>query len=84
MEACCGAHHLGAALVAQGHEVRLIPPQFVRPFVKSNKNDYKYAEGIAEAVQRPTMRFVLIKPRINWICRRCIECGIGWYRVVQR
>jgi transposase len=47
--------------VAQGHEVRLIPPQFVRPFVKSNKNDYKDAEAIAEAVQRPTMRFVPIK-----------------------
>ena len=61
MEACCGAHQLGAALVAQGHEVRLIPPQFVRPFVKSNKNDYKDAEAIAEAVQRPTMRFVPIK-----------------------
>jgi len=49
MEACCGAHYLGAALIAQGHEVRLIPPQFVRPFVKSNKNDYKDAEAIAEA-----------------------------------
>ena len=61
MEACCGAHYLGAALKAQGHEVRLIPPQFVRPFVKSNKNDYKDAEAIAEAVQRPTMRFVSIK-----------------------
>jgi transposase len=61
MEACCGAHQLGAALAAQGHEVRLIPPQFVRPFVKSNKNDYKDAEAIAEAVQRPTMRFVPIK-----------------------
>ena len=61
MEACCGAHHLGTALVAQGHEVRLIPPQFVRPFVKSNKNDYKDAEAIAEAVQRLTMRFVSIK-----------------------
>jgi transposase len=53
MEACCGAHHLGTALVAQGHEVRLIPPQFVRPFVKSNKNDYKDAEAIAEAVHGP-------------------------------
>jgi transposase len=60
MEACCGAHQLGAALVAQGHEVRLIPPQFVRPFVKSN-NDYRDAEAIAEAVQRPTMRFVPLK-----------------------
>jgi transposase len=61
MEACCGAHQIGAALAAQGHEVRLIPPQFVRPFVKSNKNDYNDAEAIAEAVQRPTMRFVPIK-----------------------
>lgn len=61
MEACCGSHYLGAALTAQGHSVRLIPPQFVRPFVKSNKNDYRDAEAIAEAVQRPTMRFVPIK-----------------------
>lgn len=63
MEACCGAHHLGAILVAQGHQVRLIPPQFVRPFVKSNKNDYNDAEAIAEAVQRPRMRFVPIKTK---------------------
>jgi transposase len=61
MEACGGSHHLGAALVAQGHQVRLIPPQFVKPFVKSNKNDYNDAEAIAEAVQRPRMRFVPIK-----------------------
>jgi len=75
MEACCGAHHLGTALIAQGHEVRLIPPQFVRPFVKSNKNDYKDAEAIAEAVQRPTMRFVPIKTQDQLDCKRCIECG---------
>jgi transposase len=61
MEACCGSHHLGTALATQGHRARLIPPQFVRPFVKSNKNDYRDAEAIAEAVQRPTMRFVPIK-----------------------
>lgn len=61
MEACCGSHFLGAAMRAQGHDVRLIPPQFVRPFVKSNKNDYRDAEAIAEAVQRPTMRLVPIK-----------------------
>jgi transposase len=61
MEACCGSHLLGRLLVAQGHQVRLIPAQFVRPFVKSNKNDYLDAEAIAEAVQRPTMRFVPIK-----------------------
>ena len=61
MEACCGAHYLGRLLVAQGHDVRLMPAQFVRPFVKSNKNDYLDAEAIAEAVQRPTMRFVALK-----------------------
>lgn len=61
MEACCGAHFLGALLVRQGHRVRLIPAQFVKPFVKSNKNDYLDAEAIAEAVQRPPMRFVPIK-----------------------
>src|SRR5271165_5691533 len=61
MEACCGAHFLGAALAAQGHAVRLMPAQFVKPFLKSNKNDYLDAEAIAEAVQRPNMRFVPIK-----------------------
>ena len=61
MEACCGAHHLGRALAAQGHTVRLMPPQYVKPFVKSNKNDYRDAEAGAEAVQRPTMRFVPLK-----------------------
>jgi transposase len=61
MEACAGAHFLARALVAQGHTVKLIPAEYVRPFVKSNKNDYVDAEAIAEAVQRPTMRFVPIK-----------------------
>ena len=54
MEARCGAHHLGRALDAQRHAVRLMPPQYVKPFVKSNKNDYRDAEANAEAVQRPT------------------------------
>jgi transposase len=61
MEACSGAHLLGRQLTAQGHDVRLMPPQYVRPFVKSNKNDFIDAEAIAEAVQRPTMRFVPLK-----------------------
>jgi len=61
MEASCGAHHLGRQLQQHGYEVRLIPAQFVRPFVKSQKNDYADAEAIAEAVQRPMMRFVPIK-----------------------
>lgn len=61
MEACCGAHYLGRRLAAQGYEVRLIAPQYVRPFVKSQKNDDRDAEAIAEAALRPTMRFVSVK-----------------------
>src|ERR1700722_20043964 len=61
IEACSGAHFIGAALRNQGHDVRLIPAQFVKPFVKSNKNDFVDAESIAEAVERKNMRFVPIK-----------------------
>src|SRR5208282_1463447 len=61
MEACAGAHFIGAALRDQGHEVRIIPAQFVKPYVKSNKNDFIDAEAIAEAVTRQNMRFVPIK-----------------------
>ncbi len=61
MEACCGAHHLGRQLVARGHEVRLMSPEYVRPYVKAQKNDDRDAEAIAEAATRPTMRFVALK-----------------------
>jgi len=61
MEACSGAHHIGRRLTTLGHDVRLIPAQYVKPFLKGHKNDYRDAEAIAEAVQRPTMRFVTIK-----------------------
>jgi len=61
MEACPGAQWLARKLTAYGHTVRIIPAQFVKPFVKSNKNDARDAEAIAEAVVRPTMRFVEIK-----------------------
>src|SRR5258708_10220306 len=61
LEACAGAHFLGRALRGQGHDVKLIPAQFVKPFVKSNKNDFLDAEAIAEAVGRQNMRFVPIK-----------------------
>ena len=61
MEACHTAHHWGREIAALGHEVRLMPPQFVRPYVKSQKNDAADAEAICEAVQRPTMRFVPVK-----------------------
>jgi transposase len=61
MEACCGAHHMGRALAAQGHTVRLMSPEYVRPYVKAQKNDNRDAEAIAEAATRPTMRFVELK-----------------------
>jgi transposase len=61
MEACCGAHHLGRLFGAHGHEIRLMSPEYVRPYVKAQKNDDRDAEGIAEAASRPTMRFVELK-----------------------
>ena len=63
LEACAGAHFMGAALREQGQEVRLIPAQFVKPYRKSNKNDLLDAEAIAEAVTKQNMRFVPIKPQ---------------------
>ena len=61
MEACCGAHHLGRVFRLQGHEVRLMSPEYVQPYVKAQKNDDRDAEAIAEAATRPTMRFVELK-----------------------
>lgn len=61
MEACCGAHHMGRSLAALGHDVRLMSPEYVRPYVKAQKNDDRDAEAIAEAATRPTMRFVELK-----------------------
>ena len=61
IEAGCGAHHWARAFARLGHEVRLIHSKFVRPFVKTNKNDWNDAAAICEAVQRPTMRFLATK-----------------------
>jgi len=61
MEACVGAHHLSRKLTALGHDARLMPAKYVRPYSKGQKNDYRDAEAIAEAVQRPTMKFVATK-----------------------
>jgi transposase len=61
MESCAGAHHMARQLAAFGHEVKLISPQFVKPFVKANKNDFIDAEAICEAASRPAMRFVTPK-----------------------
>ena len=61
MEACASAHYWGREIVALGHEVRLLPPIYVKPFVKRQKNDQADAEAITEAAQRPTMHFVAVK-----------------------
>jgi transposase len=61
MEACVGAHHLSRKLKMLGHDARLMPAKYVRPYSKGQKNDFRDAEAIAEAVQRPTMKFVATK-----------------------
>src|SRR3982750_1269196 len=61
MEACVGAHHLSGKLQMLGHDARLMPAKYVRPYSKGQKNDFRDAEAIAEAVQRPTMKFVATK-----------------------
>jgi transposase len=61
MEACVGAHHLSRKLKMLGHDARLMPAKYVRPYAKGQKNDFRDAETIAEAVQRPTMKFVATK-----------------------
>ena len=68
LEACAGSHFLGGVLRGQGHQVRLIPAQFVKPYRKSNKNDFIDAEAIAEAVAKQNMRFVQIKTQeqLDW------------------
>ncbi|MDR6854510.1 transposase [Variovorax guangxiensis] len=66
MEACGSAHHWARTLQGFGHAVRLMSPQFVKPYVKSNKNDVADAEAICEAVGRPSMRFVPVKTDISY------------------
>jgi transposase len=58
MEACCGVHHLGRQIKEQGYDVRLMSPEYMRPYVKAQKNDNRDAEAIAEAATRPTKRFL--------------------------
>ena len=61
MEACATAHDWGRAISGLGHDVRLVPPIYIKPFVRRQKNDAAEAEAIAEAASRPTMRFVALK-----------------------
>jgi transposase len=80
MEACASAHHWARKLMALGHEVRLMAPQFVKPYVKTNKNDRNDAEAICEAVARPNMRFVPVKtPEQQTVLalRRVLVCVAG-------
>jgi transposase len=63
IEACASAHHWARELMALGHEVRLMPPAYVKAYVKRDKTDAADAEAIAEAVTRPTMRFVAVKTK---------------------
>jgi transposase len=79
MEACVGAHHLSRQFLALGHDARLVPGQFAKPFLKGQKNDFRDAEAVAEAVQRPTMRFVPTKSvdqldlqALHWVRSRLV------------
>jgi len=78
MEACVGAHHLSRRLKALGHDARLMPARYVRPYSKGQKNDFRDAEAIAEAVQRPTMKFVATKTADQLDLEPCTGCGSGW------
>jgi transposase len=84
MEACCGAHHLGRIFAAQGHEVRLMSPEYVRPYVKAQKNDELDAEAIAEAATRPTMRFVEVKTQAQSDIQALHRAPNGWFPSAPR
>jgi transposase len=77
MEACGGSHFLGRALREQGHDVRLMPAQHVKPYVKTNKNDYIDAEACAEAVPAPPCALCRSRPTTSSTCSRCTECASG-------
>ena len=70
--------------LGQGHQVRLIPAQFVKPHRKSNKNDFIDAAAIGEAVTKQNMRFVQIKRRSNWVGRPCTACAADWCSAAPR
>jgi transposase len=88
MEACGGAHYWAREIAKLGHEVRLMSPQFVRPYVKTNKNDARDAEAICEAVGRPSMRFVAIKSQAQQdmmaLHRSAVTVDPRAYRVDER
>ena len=79
MEACCGAHHLGRLFAAQGHDVRLMSPEYVRPYVKAQKNDDRDAEGNSRSGDAPNDAFRRDEDtKINSICRHSTDRENGW------
>jgi transposase len=82
MEACCGAHHMGRALARQGHAIRLMSPEYVRPYVKAQKNDDRDAEAIAEAATRPTTLEVTWRDEQSRILFEGVIMG-AWERAGQ-
>ena len=82
MEACCGAHHLGRVLLAQGRTVRLMSPEYVRPYVKAQKNDDRDAEAMKPLPRRQHDRPCASSPsraRNSWTCKPCIVPAIRRY-----
>ena len=77
MEACGGAHYWARELSKLGHTAKLIPPQYVKPYVKTNKNDANDAAGICEALSRPQMRFVPVKGVEQQALQSLIGCASG-------
>jgi transposase len=84
MEACVGAHHLSRKLKSFGHDARLMPAKYVRPYSKGQKNEFRDAEAIAEAVQRSTMKFVATKTAdqldlqaLHRVCERLVSQRTG-------
>jgi transposase len=75
MESCPGSQYWGRRFAAHGHDLKIMPAQFVKPYLKSNKNDFNDAEAIAEAASRATMRCVPLKNTSSWSCRRLIAFG---------
>ena len=83
LDACSGAHFLGRALRKQGHEVRLIAAQFVKPFVKSNKNDFIDARRLLKPLSARTCVSYRSRPMTSWTCKRSIAFATGWCPGVQ-
>ena len=75
MESCSGSHFLGRALREQGHEVRLIPAQYVKPYVQTNKSDYIDAEAMRKRCNGRGCGLCRSSRKSNWICKLSIECG---------